>query len=711
GSSYDEGFGVVITSEEKIVVGGDYSNGTNSDYAAVRYNSNGTLDTTFSGDGKATAAIGAGDDEGRGVAVQSDGKVIVIGATDNGTDMDFGIVRFNSNGTLDTDFDGDGKVTTAIGSSYDRANGVALQSDNNIVVAGYANNVSTADFALVRYISTSNPVITLSYSTSVFSEASANNGSINNSTPVTITLSNDALTGTNGDNFVSAGKVTVSNLPSGLTAVVTRTSPTTVSVSLTGNASNHAAANSIANLTLAFQNSAFNSGVASAVTNATKSDLQITFNDPASNNALSFDGSNDVVSVPASSSINLSQGTWEAWVKVNSLAHHNRIIYKEGADLNGIYELYILDNNTFGGSIRADVVVGGNRYNAIAGAGAAIGTWTHIAATFDSTNFRIYVNGTLSGTTIVSGAPAAIDANTGPLGIGGNVDGTPSSLFEGTIDEVRIWNIVRTQSEIAADMNNTSLSASTTGLQAYYHFDQGTAGGTNTSITTLNDATTNANNGTLNNFALTGSSSNFISNDNPLPVELVSFTASAQKNTVELQWRTVTEVNNYGFEIERRAKDDRHLQGDGHLAWKKIGFIEGNGTTIASKQYSFTEKNLSAGKYSYRLKQIDRDGKFTYSQTVEVSIANAPKEFALEQNYPNPFNPATVISYQLPVSSLVTLKVYDAIGREVATLVNEVKEAGSYSSQFDGTKLSSGIYFARLQSGDKVQLKKMILLK
>ncbi|MEW5798840.1 MAG: T9SS type A sorting domain-containing protein, partial [Bacteroidota bacterium] len=143
----------------------------------------------------------------------------------------------------------------------------------------------------------------------------------------------------------------------------------------------------------------------------------------------------------------------------------------------------------------------------------------------------------------------------------------------------------------------------------------------------------------------------------------------------------------------------------------KAGFVEGNGTTNAPKEYSFTDSKLNAGKYSYRLKQIDRDGKFEYSQSVEVTIANVPKEFALEQNYPNPFNPSTMINYQLPMTNHVTLKVYDAIGREVATLVNEVKEAGSYTVQFDGTKLSSGIYFARLQSGEKSQVKKLMLMK
>ncbi len=189
-----------------------------------------------------------------------------------------------------------------------------------------------------------------------------------------------------------------------------------------------------------------------------------------------------------------------------------------------------------------------------------------------------------------------------------------------------------------------------------------------------------------------------------LPVELTSFTAETAEKSVELKWKTATEVNNYGFEVERRAVSDRHL------AWTKIGFVEGNGTTNAPKSYSFTDKSAN-GKISYRLKQIDRDGKFEYSQTVEVTAATAPKEFALEQNYPNPFNPTTVISYQLSANGFTSLKIYDAIGREVATLVNEVKEAGYYSAQFDGARLSSGIYFAKLSSSGKTQMRKLVLMK
>ncbi len=200
-----------------------------------------------------------------------------------------------------------------------------------------------------------------------------------------------------------------------------------------------------------------------------------------------------------------------------------------------------------------------------------------------------------------------------------------------------------------------------------------------------------------------------------LPVELTSFTAISKGRNVQLVWNTATETNNYGFEIQKtshpeQVRPDVIGTNASKGEWTKIGFVEGNGTTNAPKSYSFTDKS-APGKTSYRLKQIDRDGKFEYSQTVEFTAISTPKEFALEQNYPNPFNPSTTINYQLPVAKHVTLKIYDAIGREVSTLVNEVKDAGYYSAQFDGARLSTGIYFARLSSSGKTQMRKLILMK
>jgi minor extracellular serine protease Vpr len=193
-----------------------------------------------------------------------------------------------------------------------------------------------------------------------------------------------------------------------------------------------------------------------------------------------------------------------------------------------------------------------------------------------------------------------------------------------------------------------------------------------------------------------------------LPVEIVSFSAMAQQKAVELRWKTATETNNHGFEVERKAIDNGQLIIDN---WIKVGFVEGNGTTNAPKEYSFSDKNLSAGKYSYRLKQIDRDGKFTHSQAVEVQSGSLPKECALMQNYPNPFNPSTEISYQIPVNGHVSLKVYDAIGREVAILVNETKVVGNYSVTFNASQFSSGVYFAILSSAGKSLTRKLVLMK
>ena len=151
--------------------------------------------------------------------------------------------------------------------------------------------------------------------------------------------------------------------------------------------------------------------------------------------------------------------------------------------------------------------------------------------------------------------------------------------------------------------------------------------------------------------------------------------------------------------------------------WEIIGFVRGNGTTSETHSYSFVDRNISDGKYSYRLKQIDFDGTFSYSNEVEADLSQ-PQTFSLEQNYPNPFNPSTTIKYTIPNVALsgvegsrVILKIYDVLGNEIATLVNENKPAGNYEVTFDAKNLSSGIYYCKLQAGSLSQSIKMILLK
>ncbi|MFH1196119.1 MAG: T9SS type A sorting domain-containing protein [bacterium] len=208
----------------------------------------------------------------------------------------------------------------------------------------------------------------------------------------------------------------------------------------------------------------------------------------------------------------------------------------------------------------------------------------------------------------------------------------------------------------------------------------------------------------------------------PLPVELSSFSAKNVDNKIQLNWQTATEVDNYGFDVERRiplnpppSKKCRTglVKGDAASAegdWETIGFVEGHGTSNSPKEYSFTD-NLNLNPIQYRLKQIDMDGSYTYSNIVEVACNPSLSTFELQQNYPNPFNPTTVISYQLSVISPVQLKIYDVLGNEVGTLVDEVKEPGVYQAEFDASNLPSGVYFYKLVAGDFVQTKKMMLVR
>ena len=195
--------------------------------------------------------------------------------------------------------------------------------------------------------------------------------------------------------------------------------------------------------------------------------------------------------------------------------------------------------------------------------------------------------------------------------------------------------------------------------------------------------------------------------DAALPVELVSFTSSVKNNSVMLNWSTATEVNNYGFDDLRQAHTSTPLS---VTNWEKIGFVNGNGNSSSTKNYEYEDKNINSGKYSYRLKQIDNDGQYSYSKIVEVDLG-LPKEFDLSQNYPNPFNPTTTIKWQAPVSGFQTLKVYDVLGNEVATLVNEYREAGSYEVEFSANNFSSGVYYYQLKAGSFTQTRKMALVK
>ena len=197
--------------------------------------------------------------------------------------------------------------------------------------------------------------------------------------------------------------------------------------------------------------------------------------------------------------------------------------------------------------------------------------------------------------------------------------------------------------------------------------------------------------------------------NSPLPVELERFTTSSTGRDVNISWETKTEVNSSKFEVERSAVNTQN--------WVKVGEVTASGNSNSAKEYSFTDKKLNSGKYSYRLKMVDNDGTYEYSKVVETEVS-LPKEYAISQNYPNPFNPSTRIDYQLPFDSKVSLDIYGITGEKVATILNGDVAAGYYTTEINAgaLNLASGVYIYRISATGSnnqnfVQVKKLMLTK
>jgi len=192
----------------------------------------------------------------------------------------------------------------------------------------------------------------------------------------------------------------------------------------------------------------------------------------------------------------------------------------------------------------------------------------------------------------------------------------------------------------------------------------------------------------------------------PVPVELTSFTASVADKYVQLDWETATELNNAGFSIQRSKDNNKFID---------LIFVKGKGTTTTQSLYSYTDKSVLSGKYYYRLKQVDFDGSVTFSESTKVDLG-VPKDYALEQNYPNPFNPSTTIRFALPINARVIIKLYNALGQEVITILNTDLDAGIHETVFNASNLSSGVYFYMLKvqganNSNFTSTKRMILMK
>ncbi len=417
-------------------------------------------------------------------------------------------------------------------------------------------------------------------------------------------------------------------------------------------------------------------------------------------NVLSVDGSGDYITGPTLPNFGTGDFTVEAWIKTSG----GTIFSNRNTDSYGSFITF-----SAGAQLGVEICEDGSGTDYATPAGTASvsnNQWHHVAMTRSGTTIKFYVDGVLDNT-VTTGLANIVTSEVMYVGARGGGYFGVVDYFTGTIDDLRIWSVARTAVEISANMNDY-IDPGTTGLMLNYRFDE-------SSGTTTADATSNDLDGTLHGDAAFSST--------PLPVELSMFTAVSEQNSVIVKWNTATEVNNHGFEVERKNVSRFMSQVSGgnsstlkpetsNSEWTRIVFIDGAGTSNNAHEYSYTDRSLSAGTYAFRLKQLDRDGKFTYSPEVEVTVASAPAKFELAQNYPNPFNPSTTIGFTLQVSGSTTLKIYDAIGREVATLVNENLEAGVYHQRvFDASKVSSGIYLARLQNGNSIHIKKMMLMK
>ena len=314
---------------------------------------------------------------------------------------------------------------------------------------------------------------------------------------------------------------------------------------------------------------------------------------------LHFDGVNDYILMPNNAELQIADGTVEAWIKADLQSDYHGIVVKQFS-----YGLFIKDGYlmTYDWRIMQDVT---------SGTFVATDTWHHVAITFQSgvaNGTKFYVDGILKATVTYTVDATGVGHE---LVIGRGATYSNQQLYHGLLDEVRIWNVVRTQSEIQTAMN-APLMGNETGLVAYYNFNNGTANGNNSGVTNLADVTSGVTtNGTLNSFSLAGNMSNWVIASSPLPVDLLSFKATPQYETVKLEWKATNNSLNKGFQIERLKVQNNE--------WEVLDFVAADAKNNA---YEYLDNSYVADRNVnyYRLRQIDLDGTETFSKVVSVSF-------------------------------------------------------------------------------------------
>jgi len=358
-------------------------------------------------------------------------------------------------------------------------------------------------------------------------------------------------------------------------------------------------------------------------------------------NAISFDGIDDYIQIPNQAALDITTAiTLEAWVYATNNVGIQNVICKSSFSENSGYIFPRTENGWTSTSLFLHI---GGGWQIMEAPFPSLNTWHHLAATYDGATMKIYVNGILAASQAQTGT---LSTNSNDL-ILGNQAGY-GEFFGGAADEIRVWNIARSQAAIQADMNRELNPATASGLVAYYKINQGIASGTNTGISFLEDQT-GTRNGSLNNFALTGSSSNFVTQNSGLfilPLQWMRFDARRASTNVILEWTTANEVMTRDFIIQH-SRDGRN--------WNHIGQLNAS----ASGQYAFTHVNPGTGYHFYRLQQFDQDGSNQYSDIARIVLSRLASNITL---FPNPAYDG-FINIQMDQAGLFQL--YDLSGRLV----------------------------------------------
>ncbi len=414
--------------------------------------------------------------------------------------------------------------------------------------------------------------------------------------------------------------------------------------------------------------------------------LIISFNVFASNNALYFDAD---ASVTGLSGVSPSQFTVEFWILLDYAGNLYQGVYwsDNGTDERGIY---VEQDHTI--SIWDQNIVQYNSSTAL-----PLQQWTHVAFSYDGSTLKIYINGALVNTLTVSGLLLPTTNVTMGYGTGlyGDYDMANSAL-----DEFRIWDVARTQSEIQAD-ENIELSVPQTDLVRYYNFNQGIGGGDNTGVTSLPDVTGNSSGGTLNNFTLMGSTSNWVSDTGPLPLKLTSFNGYISGNDVLLQWTTSAEVNVQKFEIEKAS---------GGSAFESVGELPAHNVSSSNSAYEWTDYDaLIADNNLYRLKMIDEDGNFSYSEV--INIRGNKSSSGLKIYYLNTIG--RLFGVQIPGAAPAgdyRLSIYNSSGQLIQTQqLNYTSYSNIYQIQILRPSVAPGIYTLVVNKGRYVLSKNLLI--